>query len=210
MRVLASGDTALLVELPALDDVLRLHAALLGTRTAPGAHGVEDLVPAERTLLIRFDPRLTGPDAVRAWVASVPPGPAPADAGGEVVDVPVRYDGVDLDDVGRLTGLGREGVVAAHTGTVWTVAFSGFAPGFGYLIGGDPRLRVPRLASPRVRVPAGAVALAGPYCGVYPRQSPGGWRLIGTTRTCVWDLHRDPPALLRPGVRVRFVVEGEP
>jgi KipI family sensor histidine kinase inhibitor len=96
-------------------------------------------------------------------------------------------------------------VVSAHTATAWTVAFTGFLPGFGYLVGGDPRLRVSRLPAPRVRVPAGAVALAGDYSGVYPRACPGGWRLIGHTEAAVWDLRRDPPALLRPGLRVQFV-----
>ncbi len=95
-------------------------------------------------------------------------------------------------------------MVAAHTGTAWTAAFSGFAPGFAYLTGGDPRLSVPRRAEPRTRVPAGAVALAGGFSGVYPRASPGGWQLLGRTDLAVWDLARDPPALLRPGVRVRF------
>ncbi|HEX2808334.1 MAG TPA: carboxyltransferase domain-containing protein, partial [Kineosporiaceae bacterium] len=192
---------------------------------------IGDLVPAERTTLIRFDPRSVECDAVAAWVhramsTAAPAGrPSGADVAGPDVAGPdlagpdvagpdvavrviVRYDGDDLDDVGRLTGLGPAGVIAVDTGTVWTVAFTGFAPGFGYLVGGDPRLRVPRLPVPRVRVPAGAVALAGDYSGVYPRASPGGWRLIGRTDTPIWDLRRDPPALLRPGVRVQFVDAG--
>jgi biotin-dependent carboxylase-like uncharacterized protein len=116
----------------------------------------------------------------------------------------VVYDGPDLDEVGRLTGLGAAGVVAAHTGTPWRVAFCGFAPGFGYLAGGDPRLRVPRRESPRAEVPSGAVGLAGEYSGVYPRRSPGGWQLIGRTAAGLWDLRHDSPALLRPGMTVRF------
>jgi KipI family sensor histidine kinase inhibitor len=170
---------------------------------------VEDLIPAERTVVVRFDPRAWTTEDARAWIASVPPDPGVlAQRPGELVELPVRYDGADLEDVGRLTGLGVDGVVAAHCGTPWTVAFTGFAPGFGYLVGGDPRLVVPRLASPRVRVPAGSVALAGRYSGVYPRDSPGGWRLLGTTSVPIWDLDRDPPAVLRPGVKVRFV-QGE-
>ena len=107
-------------------------------------------------------------------------------------------------DVGALTGLGADGVVEAHTGQTWTVGFCGFAPGFGYLAGEDERLRVPRRRTPRTRVPAGAVGLAGTLSGVYPRSGPGGWQLIGRTPTPLWDLDADPPALLQPGTRVRF------
>jgi KipI family sensor histidine kinase inhibitor len=204
MRLLELGDTGLLIELPDLDRVLGLLAALERDRRAGTAPAVEDLVPASCTLLVRFDPSLVDPGRVRDWVRQARPDETLGSAG-ERVELAVRYDGPDLDDVGRLTGLGPDGVLAAHCGRDWTVAFTGFAPGFGYLIGGDPRLRVPRLAQPRVRVPAGAVGLAGAYTGVYPRPSPGGWQLIGRTATAVWDPDRDPPALLRPGVRVRFV-----
>jgi KipI family sensor histidine kinase inhibitor len=107
--------------------------------------------------------------------------------------------------VAGLTGLSPEDVVAAHTGQTWRVAFAGFAPGFGYLVGEDDRLHVPRRDEARTRVPAGAVALAGEYAGVYPRTSPGGWQLIGRTDLVLFDPDRDPPALLRPGTRVRFV-----
>jgi KipI family sensor histidine kinase inhibitor len=121
------------------------------------------------------------------------------------VEIPVTYDGPDLDDVAVLTGLTRDGVVAAHTGTDWRVGFGGFAPGFAYLVGGDPRLRVPRRSEPRTRVPAGAVGLAGEFSGIYPRESPGGWQLLGTTDVVLWDADREPPALLVPGTIVRFV-----
>jgi KipI family sensor histidine kinase inhibitor len=107
--------------------------------------------------------------------------------------------------VGWLTGLGVDEVVEAHTGTEWRVAFGGFAPGFAYLVGGDERLRVPRRDTPRTKVPAGAVGLAGEFSGVYPRASPGGWQLIGRTDLPMWDLDRDPPALLSAGATVRFV-----
>lgn len=199
-KVSAMGDTGVLVELDGLDAVLGVDAALRGCPLP----GVVDVVPAERTVLIRFDPGRTDAVAVARWVRDTPPMPT-GGPGGAVVEIPVHYDGEDLAEVGRLTGLGAVGVVAAHTGTPWRVAFTGFAPGFGYLVGGDPRLRVPRLDVPRVRVPAGAVALAGAYSGVYPRPSPGGWRLLGTTAAPVWDVSREPPALLRPGVEVRFV-----
>jgi KipI family sensor histidine kinase inhibitor len=119
--------------------------------------------------------------------------------------VRVRYDGPDLDDVAALTGLSRAEVIGRHSGTRWRAAFIGFAPGFAYLVGDDGRLDVPRRAESRTRVPAGAVALAGGYSAVYPRESPGGWQLIGSTDTILWAVDREPPSLIRPGSRVRFV-----
>lgn len=200
MRLLPCGDSGLLVEVADLEDVLALYAELV--EDLP--EGVVDLVPAARTLMLRLDPTVTDPDRVARVVREVEPqqGQRP-DAGR--LDVPVTYDGEDLAEVGRLTGLGERGVVEAHTAQEWTVAFCGFAPGFGYLVGTDDRLTVPRRDVPRTRVPARAVALAGEFSGVYPRESPGGWQLIGHTTLQPWDLDRDPPALLVPGVRVRFV-----
>ncbi|MFC9788230.1 allophanate hydrolase subunit 1 [Rhodococcus sp. NPDC127528] len=200
MRLLDAGDSAVLVEYEDLDAVLA-HFRALDTDRRPG---VLDLVPAARTLLVRFDRASTDREAVARWLRETEPlVGVPAEAA-ESVRIGVRYDGPDLTEVGRLTGLGVDGVIAAHTGSRWTVAFSGFAPGFGYLVGGAPSLRVPRRETPRVAVPAGAVGLAGEFSGVYPRSSPGGWQLIGSTETLVWDAERDPPALLRPGVTVRF------
>jgi len=141
--------------------------------------------------------------AARALAASPPP-PSSPPAQGEV-EIVVRYDGADLAEVAAMTGLDPAEVVRAHTSTLWRVAFGGFVPGFGYLVGGDPRLQVPRRESPRTRVPAGSVALAGEFTGVYPRASPGGWQLIGTTDAVLWDPDRSPPAVLTPGTRVRFV-----
>jgi KipI family sensor histidine kinase inhibitor len=105
----------------------------------------------------------------------------------------------------RLTGLDRDEVVARHTAVDLVVAFLGFTPGFPYLVGLDPALHVPRRPTPRTRVPAGAVGLAGAQTGVYPRSSPGGWQLIGRTTAVLFDPGREPPALLAPGDRVRFV-----
>jgi allophanate hydrolase subunit 1 len=205
MRLFPLGDCGLLAELETLPGVLALLAALEAAASGRPP-GIEDLVPAERTLLVRFDPRLTDGAAVLAWIRGVTPvRRAPGGSAGARIEIPVRYDGEDLAEVGRLTGLGPGGVVTAHTGRDWTVAFTGFAPGFAYLVDGDPRLHVARLPTPRTRVPSGAVALAGRYSGVYPRASPGGWRIIGTTPADVWDPQRDPPALLRPGRRVCFV-----
>lgn len=200
MRLLPCGDSGLLVELADLDEVLALYAELVDDPP----EGVLDLVPAARTLMLRIDPTLTDPTRVSRAVSSVEPRPGHRPDAGRL-EVPVTYDGEDLAEVGRLTGLGERGVVEAHTAQEWTVAFCGFAPGFGYLVGADDRLTVPRRSVPRTRVPARAVALAGEFTGVYPRESPGGWQLIGNTTLQPWDLDRDPPALLLPGLRVRFV-----
>ena len=114
--------------------------------------------------------------------------------------IDVVYDGPDLAEVASLTGLSTAQVIHAHTATVWRVGFCGFAPGFAYLVDGDPRLRVPRRSEPRTSVPAGSVALAGEFSAIYPRQSPGGWQLIGHTEAVLWDLDRPNPALLTPGI----------
>jgi KipI family sensor histidine kinase inhibitor len=215
--VLPVGDEGLLLEVPDLDTVLALEPALraaLATASGPWRE-VTDVVPAARTLLLLTR---TGADlaALRTAVLGVctsvrgecgsAAGPGSENAlTSHEVEIAVHYDGPDLDDVARHTGLTAAEVVAAHTGTPWRVAFGGFAPGFAYLVGGDARLRVPRRDRPRSSVPAGAVGLAGEFSGVYPRASPGGWQLIGTTRATLWDADRDPPALLRPGTTVRFV-----
>ena len=200
MRFLPCGESGLLVEVEDLGEVLALYAELV----EDPPEGVVDLVPAARTLMLRIDPARSDPAAVARAVRAVrPQSTHRPDAG--VGGVPVTYDGEDLAEVGRLTGLGERGVVEAHTAQEWTVAFCGFAPGFGYLVGADERLTVPRRDVPRTRVPARSVALAGEFTGVYPRESPGGWQLIGRTSLEPWDLQRDPPALLVPGSRVKFV-----
>nr|WP_308209716.1 carboxyltransferase domain-containing protein [Actinomadura madurae] len=126
------------------------------------------------------------------------------------MEIPVVYDGEDLDEVADLTGLSRDEVVRRHSAASYTVAYLGFSPGFGYLSGLDPALHVARRESPRTSVPAGSVAIAGPYAAVYPSRSPGGWRLLGHSGLRLWDVSRDPPSLLRPGMRVRFVPEERP
>ncbi|WP_020671527.1 5-oxoprolinase subunit B family protein [Amycolatopsis nigrescens] len=201
MRVLPYGSGAALVELPDAERVNGLRAAL--EKSPP--HGALEVVPAARTLLIRFDPARTGFDRLAAELAEYPVLAQPPVPGGELV-VPVRYDGDDLGDVARQSGLTPDEVVRRHTGSAFTVAFCGFAPGYGYLTGLDPALRLPRRGTPRVRVPAGSVAVAGEYSAIYPHESPGGWHLIGRTALRVWDLDRDPPGLLTPGTRVRFTV----
>ncbi len=198
-RFLRCGREAVLVEVDDLDQALALYAALRDAALP----GVTDLVPAARTVLVRLDPAVTDPARIRSAVAALPVDPRRRPAAGTVT-IAVRYDGPDLPDVAAHTGLTPAEVVARHTGSAWTVAFAGFAPGFGYLTGGDPRLDVPRRATPRSRIPAGSVGLAGRYSGVYPHDSPGGWQLVGSTTLRLWDPEREPPALLTPGVRVRF------
>ena len=192
MNLKAYGDTALLLDCESLDEAQRWFAAL---------HHDAEAVLGARSVLLRGDP-----SSLRSLVGMTTPADLTAALDGPEIEIPVVYDGADLDDVARLTGLTVEEVVAAHTGTPWTVAFGGFAPGFSYLAGGDPRLHVPRRDSPRGRVPAGAVGLAGEFSGVYPRESPGGWQLIGHTSLTMWDTSREDPALLTAGMSVRFVV----
>ena len=200
MRVRRCGSRAALIELEHIDQVLGLHTAL---RDEPLA-GVTELVPAARTLLVGYDPNRVGFDQLAADLAAREPRTTSRAAGAAVV-VEVRYDGPDLAEVARLAGLTEREVIERHTAAEYAVAFCGFSPGFGFLTGADPALHLPRRSTPRTRVPAGAVGLAGEFTGVYPRESPGGWQLIGHTDLPIWDTDRDPPALLRPGTPVRFV-----
>jgi KipI family sensor histidine kinase inhibitor len=202
------GDQALLLEFDSTAEVLAWAEAL---REA-GLLGVLDIVPASRTVLLKLaGPRYQAPTRqrlgkLRVTAESVSDAIAPVDGRADI-EIDVVYDGADLDEVARLTGLTTDEVIAAHTGTPWRVGFGGFAPGFAYLIGGDEQLNVPRQSEPRTRVPAGSVALAGEFSGVYPRESPGGWQLIGRVAENIaelWDVDRDPPALLRPGLWVQF------
>lgn len=199
MRFLPVSLTTILVELADLDQTLSLFASL----EADPVEGIEETVPAARTLMIRFRPEKIEAQALAARIASrdLSAKIAPSD---KLVEIPVRYDGEDLADVAELTGLSVEEVIRRHTDSEFTVAFCGFAPGFGYLVGGDPALHVPRRQSPRTRIPAGSVALAGAFSGVYPQNSPGGWQILGTTPLKMWDIERDPGALFQPGYRVRF------
>jgi KipI family sensor histidine kinase inhibitor len=129
---------------------------------------------------------------------------APASASPGTLTIAVQYDGADLDAIAATVGLAKEQVVQRHIEAVYTVAFMGFAPGFGYLTGLDPGLHLPRLPEPRVRVPAGSVAIAGPYTAIYPGQYPGGWHILGTTGVELFNARSDPPALLAAGMTVRF------
>ncbi|MFJ2833473.1 allophanate hydrolase subunit 1 [Streptomyces sp. NPDC087263] len=200
MRALPVGDRALLVEVSSGDEAQALHAELL-RRRADGSLSVTEIVPAARTVLLDG---LDDPVRLAARLASwdIPALPARAE---QAIEIPVRYDGPDLADVAALWGVPAHRVPEIHAAAEFRVAFCGFAPGFGYLTGLPSEYDVPRRATPRTTVPAGSVALAGPYTGVYPRSSPGGWQLIGTTDAVLWDHARVPAALLAPGTRVRFV-----
>ncbi|MEU9188752.1 5-oxoprolinase subunit PxpB [Streptomyces sp. NPDC048484] len=200
MRALPVGDRALLVEVSTDEEAQALHADLL-RRRAEGSLSVREIVPAARTVLLDG---LDDPSRLAAQlsVTRLPPVPPPAQ---EVVEIAVRYDGPDLADVAELWGVSPDEVARIHAAAEFRVAFCGFAPGFGYLTGLPARYGVPRRATPRTTVPAGSVGLAGPYTGVYPRSSPGGWQLIGTTDAVLWDHARVPAALLSPGTPVRFV-----
>ncbi|HUY58473.1 MAG TPA: allophanate hydrolase subunit 1 [Solirubrobacteraceae bacterium] len=208
------GDHALLLE---LEDNATVHAAGRVARDRFGDQLVE-IVPGHQTLLVVWDEGLedavalmsnlkalaSDASAFKLDISAIGNAPPP------VVVIPVMYDGADLDAVAATLGVSREAVVELHAGAVYTVAFMGFSPGFPYLIAGEaarevaPLLGLPRRSTPRTEVPAGSVAVAAEYCGIYPHSSPGGWNLLGRTDVVLFDAERDPPALLEPGTRVRF------
>lgn len=203
MTVVDYGDQALILQCDTTAEVLAWTEALRAARLP----GVLDIVPASVTVLVKLDgPRFQGVTRQRIRRLRVAADALTADAGDPAEDIviDVVYDGPDLAHVASRTGLSPAQVIHAHTSTRWRVGFGGFAPGFAYLIGGDERLRVPRRSEPRTSVPAGAVGLAGEFSAVYPRQSPGGWQIIGHTEAVLWDIDRPDPALLTQGRWVRF------
>lgn len=199
LRFLPAGDTSLLVELDDLETTLTLLDCLLAARP----EGVKELVPAARTVMIRFDPLVVDRAALTAHVAQMDLSVGSARQG-DTFDIPVTYDGEDLGEVAEYLGWSVEELVRRHTAATYTVAFTGFAPGFAYMTCDDAGFDVPRRKTPRVRIPAGSVALAGKFGGIYPTDSPGGWQLLGTTPLRMWDTARPRAALLAPGDRVRF------
>jgi KipI family sensor histidine kinase inhibitor len=205
MRTLPYGPKAVLVEFESLVEVL---AAAESWRLDP-IPGVLDVVPAARTVLLMhdgtFDASTLRAPSSGASAPSTPGGSADVrpTSGNEVV-ISVRYDGTDLAEIAAASQMTIAEVVRLHTAATYSVAFCGFMRGFAYLVGLPLALRMPRRSTPRTRVPAGSVAIADEYCGVYPCESPGGWHLLGTTDADLWDEARDPPALLPPGTTVRF------
>lgn len=200
MRFLPVNLDALMVE---LDDLAQTLALLASLQAEPIA-GIEELVPAARTLLVRYRPTMVSHEALVARIGGRGLH-TPVARAATRIEIPVDYQGEDLEAVAQMLGISREELIRRHAGSDYTVAFTGFAPGFAYLSGGHPSLNVPRRTTPRTRIPAGAVGLAGPFSGVYPQASPGGWQIIGVTATPMWDLDREVPALLQPGFKVRFV-----
>jgi KipI family sensor histidine kinase inhibitor len=211
------GDGALLVTFgDTIDLVLNGRAHGLAAAVDRMRRNGEDArfgraVPAYASVLVPFDPVLVDPAEARRIVGRLidePPGDPATDLSRDVVEIPVRYggeDGPDLADVAALNDLRPSDVVDLHTGPEYRVFFLGFAPGFAYLGPLPDRIAAPRLATPRERIPAGSVGIAGPQTAVYPFAMPGGWRIIGRTDAPMWDLGRESPSLLRPGDRVRFV-----
>lgn len=194
VRLLPYGPSAVLAEYDTLDDVMSV-AAELRRLALPG---VVEIVPAARTVLVVHDRHVPGLDEVLLHPLPAPPTTAPS------VVIRVRYDGDDLAAVADAVGITADEVVELHADASYTVAFCGFLPGFAYLVGLPPLLHLPRRSTPRPRVPAGSVAIAGEFAGVYPSASPGGWHLLGTTDAVLWDDDRPAPALLPPGTPVRF------
>lgn len=205
---------------PAINARVHALAAVLRDARLPG---ITDLAPAYATLLLRFDPAAwRSPDPkdprpherLAAALRALEPGADPTNGNDQVppgsactIEIPVCYGGdcgPDLAAVAEHAGTDPDGIVARHTARTYTVAMLGFAPGFPYLLGLDPTLHVPRRATPRTRVPAGSVAIGGAQTGIYPRELPGGWNLIGRTPLTLFDPGREPPCLLGPGDRVRF------
>ncbi|RZF24227.1 5-oxoprolinase/urea amidolyase family protein [Paraburkholderia sp. UYCP14C] len=199
LRFLPAGADCILVEMENLHVTLSLLDGLRVNRL----EGVLELVPAACTLLVRFDPLVIDRDALIDAIRATS-----LDSGttihGVSIDIPVIYDGEDLEHVATLLGWSIDELVRRHTDAMYTVAFTGFAPGFAYLTCDDPALNVPRRESPRTRIPAGSVALGGSFSGIYPSDSPGGWQLLGRTPLKMWDISRPRPALAAPGDRIRF------
>lgn len=198
MRVRRVGARALLIECRDDEHVEAWRARLWSSRDEVG---FTDLVPGARTVLIDgVDPAATS-ELLSTWA----PAPGADRLPGRTVEIAATFDGEDLPEVAALWGVGVSEAAERLAETPLTVAFCGFAPGFAYLRGLRPEWSVPRLTSPRSRVPAGSIALAGSYAGIYPSASPGGWRLVGHTDQELFAVRDEPPALLRPGTRVRWM-----
>lgn len=225
------GEDALLLRLgDGIDAATNARVHALAARIAASRpRWLRDLVPAYASLALFVDGDAFADDAdplaeAGRWLDALPLGTAPEAADviaargnsiveGRIVEIRVRYggeDGPDLDAIAAHAGLSAHDVIVLHSACEYRVAMLGFAPGFPYLLGMDPRLAMPRLSTPRARVAAGSVGIGGAQTGIYPHAGPGGWRLIGRTPLELFDAGRDPPAALAPGDRVRFVAIGSP
>lgn len=200
MRFLSVNLNCFLIEFASLEETIAVHHFLQHAQHPY----IQEMIPAARTILIYFDHLFTNVKALIQWISAQKIDQQIFITGKEVV-INVRYDGIDLAGVAEYLGLSTHEVIQKHSNSRWQVAFIGFAPGFAYLISPDQPFRsIPRLASPRKKITAGSVGLAGEYSGIYPKDSPGGWQLIGQTDEKMWDLHRQQPALLLPTDQVVF------
>jgi KipI family sensor histidine kinase inhibitor len=207
-----AGDRALLIDPGSERSEVRPALLAVSLRQAAAEEGIEvvEVVPGASTVLVQLSRpgdlerlmALTG--QIRASLTDDVAGGGPVGEADPAVTIEVVYDGADLAEVATAAGMSEAAVVQRHTGGRYHAAFCGFAPGFAYLEGLDSVLWVPRLAQARPVVPAGSVAVADRYSAVYPRATPGGWRLLGRTDAVVWDAGRTPPATLTPGREVRF------
>lgn len=204
MRFLPVNLDAIIVELHDLNETLALFDSL-NTHPIPG---VEEIIPAARTLLIRFRPNVVSTAKLAKEINGRNLNTLDRTTG-KLVEIPVYYNGDDLVEVAEILGITTQEVIKRHTESEYTVAFTGFAPGFAYLVADSDRLHVPRRMTPRACIPAGSVGLAGEFSGIYPQASPGGWQIIGITPERMWDLSRSPSSLLQPGFRVRFRDQGK-
>jgi KipI family sensor histidine kinase inhibitor len=196
MRLLPCGPGAILAEYDTIDEVMAVDDAL----RAAALTGIEDVIPAARTVLVTF--RQVDRAALETLLV---PGASTPRARGPLVEIPVVYDGVDLEEVAAATGLTTEQVIETHSAVEYSAAFLGFTPGWAYLVGLPAELRLPRRSTPRTAITAGSVAIANEFTGVYPTVSPGGWHLLGHTDSRMFDVDRNKPALIMAGDRVRFV-----
>jgi KipI family sensor histidine kinase inhibitor len=196
MRLLPFGPGAVLAEYDSLDEVIAVNDALRSS----GLVGIDDVVPAARTILVRYDK--VDRQALDALLVPAPAAPRPP---GPLIEIPVVYDGADLNEVASTTGMSSDEVIELHSSVVYSAAFLGFTPGWAYLVGLPRSLHLPRRSTPRTSVPAGSVAIASEFTGVYPTVSPGGWHLLGHTSATMFDVDRSKPALVTAGDRVRFV-----
>lgn len=209
-KVSAEGAGALLFDVagPVFDASLqeRIWVFTEELKTLPG---VREVAPGMNNLMILFDPLRLDPDKLEAHLLSEWTKTAAAPAAGRLVEIPVVYgnDGSDLSDVAKEKGLTVERLVAMHAAPVYSVAAVGAMPGFVYLSGLDPMLALPRRAVPRMGVPEGSVIIGGAQAGIMPLTAPSGWHILGHTDFHLFDPLREPPAALRAGDRIRFVVK---
>jgi inhibitor of KinA len=212
-RITALGDRALLVEIDTQIDVAANERALAlaGALRARPLDGVLDIVPAYASIAVHIDPARLDLRTATALVRTCLEQPAilpPAATPHALTEIPVCYDaafGPDLTAIAARAGCSTEDAAALHAGRVYRVFMLGFLPGFAYMGAVDERIATPRHPTPRARVAAGSVGIAGSQTGIYPRESPGGWQIIGRTPVSLFDARRTPPALLAPGASVRFV-----